>query len=269
MRLILRSIYAFIAFALCTHAAAQAQESTFDVVKKRGALIAGVKNDYPPAGYIDKQGDWVGIDVDMAKYIAQKLGVKLQMQAVTSRTRIPMLVNSNVDLIININPTRERAQTIDFTSPYFLAGTTFLVAKDSGIKSVADLAPPRKIGSVQGSADAPGLLAQLPNADVQYFQEFPEVFVALKQKKIDAMLTASVTLAEFSKNDSDLVVVMPPFKPDPWAIGVRQNDSKWRLFVEEAIMDASADGTIARLHQQYIGTPINFTVPVWPDYVQK
>ena len=246
-----------------------AQESTLDIVTKRGTLIAGVKNDYPPAGYIDKNGNWVGLDVDMAKYIAKKLGVSLKMVAVTSRTRIPMLVNNNVDLIINVNPTRERAQTIDFTSPYFLAGTTFLVRKDNGIRSVDDLAPPRKVGSVQGSADAPGLLARLPTADIRYFQEFPQVLIALKQKRIDAMLTASVTLAQMSKGDPDLVVVMPPFKPDPWAVGVRQNDSKWRLAIEEAIMDASKDGTIARLHQGYIGTPINFEIPVWPDYYQK
>jgi polar amino acid transport system substrate-binding protein len=248
---------------------AAAQESTLDVVKKRGTLIAGVKNDYPPAGYIDSKGEWVGLDVDMAKYIAKKLGVKLQMEAVTSRTRIPMLVNNNVDLIININPTRERAQAIDFTSPYFLAGTTILVHKDSGIRGIEDLVPPRKVGGVQGSADGPGLLVQVPKADIQYFQEFPQVFLALKQKRVDAMLTASVTLAQMSKGDPDLVVVMPPFKPDPWAIGVRHNDSKWRLAIEEAVMDAWSDGTIAKLHQEHIGTPVNFTLPVWPDYYQK
>jgi polar amino acid transport system substrate-binding protein len=76
---------------------AVAQQSTLDVVKKRGTLIAGVKNDFPPAGYIDQKGEWVGFDVDLAKYIARKLGVKLQMEAITPRTRIPMLVNGNID----------------------------------------------------------------------------------------------------------------------------------------------------------------------------
>src|SRR5207244_1952183 len=47
-----------------------AQESTYDVVKKRGTLVAGVKNDYPPFGYMDADTKWVGIEVDMAKYIA-------------------------------------------------------------------------------------------------------------------------------------------------------------------------------------------------------
>jgi polar amino acid transport system substrate-binding protein len=248
---------------------ASGQESALAEVKKLGQVIAGVKNDYPPAGYINQNGEWVGFDVDIANYIANKLGVKLQMEAVTSRTRIPMLVNGNIDLIININPTRERAQTVDFTQAYFLAGTTLLVHKDSGIRGIEDLVPPLKVGSVQGSADAPGLLAQQPKADIQYFQEFPQVFLALKQKRIDAMLTASVTLAQMSKGDPDLVVIMPPFKPDPWAIAVRHNDSKWRLALEEILMDAWIDGTIARLHQEHIGMPVNFRIAVWPDYYQK
>src|SRR2546429_5976836 len=66
-----------------------AQESTYDVVKKRATLIAGVKNDYPPFGFVDGDGKWVGIEVDMSKYIADKLGVALKMEPVTSRTRIP------------------------------------------------------------------------------------------------------------------------------------------------------------------------------------
>src|SRR5437763_1453144 len=80
-----------------------AQESTYDVVKKRATLIAGVKNDYPPFGFVDGDGKWVGIEVDMSKYIADKLGVALKMEPVTSRTRIPLLVNGNIDLIMNIN----------------------------------------------------------------------------------------------------------------------------------------------------------------------
>jgi polar amino acid transport system substrate-binding protein len=126
----------------------------------------------------------------------------------------------------------------------------------AAVGGIGDLNPPRKVGSVQGSADAPGLLAQIPNVDIQYFQD-------------DAMLTASMTLARMSKDDPSLVVVMPPFKPDPWAIGVRHNDSKWRLAIQDAVVDAWADGTTVKLHQEHIGTPVNFTVPVWPDYYAK
>ena len=250
---------------LLTPVGASAQQSTLDAVKAKKVLVAGVKNDFPPFGYIDQQNKWVGIDVDMARYVANKLGVELKLEAITSRTRIPLLVNGNVDFIIQINPTRERAQTVDFTVPYYEGGQTLLVYKDSGIKSVGDLAG-RKVGTVQGSADGPSLLAFQPKAELVFFQEQAQAYQALKQRRIDAMSTSNILLEQMSKGEAAMVVLDKPFKPDPLAFAVRHNDSKWRLFLEEAIMDAWQDGTIAKLQEKYVGTPIGFTMKVWPDY---
>jgi polar amino acid transport system substrate-binding protein len=249
--------------------AAIAQESTYDVVKKRGTLIAGLRKDFPPAAYINQQGEWVGYEVDLMEYIAAKLGVKLQRVEVNSRTRIPLLVNGNVDVAMAVmNPTRERAQVIDFTQPYFLGGQALLVRKDSGVKGIADMAG-KKVGTTQGSQDPLGVLAFQPKAEIVYFQEYPQAWLALKQGRIDAMSTTDLTLSAFAKEDPNFVVIEPPFKPDPWVIGVRQNDSKWRLFLEESIMDAWHDGTIQKLYEKNMGGKINFTLPVWPDYYSK
>ncbi len=242
-----------------------AQQSTLDAAKAKGVVVAGVKNDFPPFGYLDQQNNWVGIDVEMARYVAKKLGVELKLEAITSRTRIPLLVNGNVDFIVQINPTRERAQTVDFTIPYYEGGQTLLVYKDSGIKGVADLAG-RKVGTVQGSADGPSLLAFQPKAELVFFQEQAQAYQALKQRRIDAMSTSNILLEQMSKGETGMVVLDKPFKPDPLAFAVRHNDLKWRLFLEEAIMDAWQDGTIAKLQEKYVGTPIGFTMKVWPDY---
>jgi len=246
-----------------------AQESAYDIVKKRGTLVAGVKNDYPPFGFVDAEGKWVGIEADMSKYIADKLGVALKMEPVTSRTRIPLLVNGNIDLIMNINPTRERAKVVDFTRPWFQDGSTLLVYRGSGIQSVKDVAAPRKTGAAQGSANAAQVLALQPKADIVYFQEYPQGFLALKQKRIDSLTAGTITLLQLAKNSPELEVLSPPFNPDPSAIGVRYNDSKWRLAIEEIIMDAWADGTIAKLHEKFVGSPVTFKVELWPDYPQK
>jgi len=254
---------------LCISLAHAADESTLDVVKKRGTLIAGVRNDFPPAAYINQAGEWVGFELDLMEYIAKKLGVKLKMEVVTSRTRIPLLVNGNVDMVMAVmNPTRERAQVVDFTQPYFLGGQALLVKKDSGIKGVDDLAG-KKVGTTQGSNDANGVKAFAPKAELVYFQEYPQAFLALKQGRIDAMSTTDLTLGSFAKQDPAFVVLVPPFKPDPWVIGVRQNDSKWRLFLEEAIMDAWSDGTITKLYEKHMGGPITFKLSLWPDYYGK
>ena len=75
-------------------------ESTLAKVKKRGVLVAGVKFDFPPMGFIDKKtGKPDGFDVDLVKEIAKKLGVKTKFVQALSKTRIPLIVNGNVDLI--------------------------------------------------------------------------------------------------------------------------------------------------------------------------
>ncbi len=73
--------------------AVMAQESTLDVVKKRGTLDAGVRYDMPPYGYIGDGGSVTGIDIEIVNAIAKKLGVKVDLKQVTAQTRIPMLTS--------------------------------------------------------------------------------------------------------------------------------------------------------------------------------
>ena len=241
--------------------------STLDVVKKRGVLIAGVKNDLPPLGYIDRDGKWVGVEVEMAQYLASKLGVTLKMELVSSLTRIPMLVNGNVDLLVSISPTRERAKTIDFTRAYFDdGGSAVLVYRDSGIRGAEDLAAPRKSATAQGSANATELLAMQPKAQLVYFQAYPEAFQALRAHQVDAMVAGYGMLERLAK-DNPSMTVLPPLTPDPSNMAVWKNDSNWRLFLEQSIMDAWSDGTIPKLQAKYGGAPI--TVERWPDYFRK
>ena len=115
---------------------AVAQESTLDVVKKRGTLIAGMRNDFPPAAYVNQQGEWVGFEIDLMEYIAKKLGVKLQKEVVTSRTRIPVLVNGNVDVAMAVmNPTRNARRSSILRSRTFSAARHCSCAKTAGSRA--------------------------------------------------------------------------------------------------------------------------------------
>src|SRR4051812_29469735 len=110
MRRLLLGLFSLLALSSAEASAqdrSQQPVSTYDIVKQRGTVVVGLKNDYPPYGYLDSSGKWVGIEVEFAEYIATKLGVKLKMEAVSSRTRIPMLVNGNIDMIATLSPTRE------------------------------------------------------------------------------------------------------------------------------------------------------------------
>ena len=262
-----RSILAAVLAVLLGAAAAFAQESTLDAVKKRGTLNAGVKYDLEPFGYVNKDGKVAGFDVDVAGYIAKKLGVGVDYKQVTSQNRIPLLLNGNVDLLIcTMNPTRERAKVVDFTRPYFMSGTMLMVKKGSAVKSVADLEAPRSLGIAHGASERETFLALQPKGKVALFTEWPQAVLALKNGKVDGVMNEGVLLDRFVKDNQDLVVLDKVYKPAPYAIAVRLNDSKWRQFVEEALMDMWMDGTYAEITKKNIGHEATYDIGVWPDY---
>jgi len=113
---------------------------TLAEVKKKGVLVAGVKDSLPPFGSVDTNTkEFVGYDIDFVKYIANKLGVKVEYKPVSSANRMPMLMEGRVDLLactMTKNP--ERAKQIDFSYTYFLTGQKFLTKKGT-VKSLKDL----------------------------------------------------------------------------------------------------------------------------------
>jgi polar amino acid transport system substrate-binding protein len=262
-------VVAMVAMQVGAGMACAADESTLDVVKKRGTLVAGVKYDLEPFGYMGKDGKVEGFDVDVARYIAKKLGVGIEAKQVTSQNRIPLLLNGNIDLIVaTMNPTRERAKVVDFTRPYFMSGTMLLVKKGGPIKSVADMEN-RTLGVPHGATERETFLALQPKGKVSLFNEWPQAVLALKNGRVDGVMNEGVLLTKFVKENPELQILDKVYKPAPYAIAVRQNDSKWRQFIEEALMDMWMDGTYAEITKRHTGQEPTWDMAVWPDYYDE
>jgi len=254
-----------IAFAAFAATGALAAESTLDVVKKRGELIAGVKYDFPPMGFINKEtGKPDGFDVDLVNEIAKKLGVKVKFVQALSKTRIPLLVNGNVDIICaTMTHKREREQAIDFTTHYLITGQRFITRKDSGIKHVAQLAG-KRVGAVQGGNAGPNLLKVQPKAAIVPFQEHTENLLALKQGKVDAVVTDDLLLQWWAKTNPELVVPDKLYTIEPYGCGVRHNDSKWRNYVNASILELWETKQLHTIWRKWFGNDPDFELPWWP-----
>ena len=117
---------------------------TFQDVKSRGKLIAGVRPDSPPFGFVDRDGVHKGFDIDLAKALAGELFGKeeaLELVGVTPANRISFLKEGKVDVLIaNMTITDSRKKLIDFSNPYFLSGHLILVLKNSKVTRYQDLA---------------------------------------------------------------------------------------------------------------------------------
>jgi polar amino acid transport system substrate-binding protein len=233
---------------------AAAQQSTLDTVKQKGVLVAGVKNDYPPFGYIDEKGQTVGFDIEIVRYLAGKLGVKLELRPVTSANRIPMLTSGNIDVIAaSMTVTREREEVVDFSVPYIVIGSKFLVKKGSGIKGYADLAG-KTVAFTQGTPWGDKVMKEQPQAKTLVFQDKPQAVLAVLQGKAQAYVDDAAPLFVFARQNEALEAVGEPTQPYPMGLAVRPNDSKWRDAVNFALIDMWDDGTYAKLYRQFFGT---------------
>lgn len=129
-----------------------ARADTLDDIKKKNVLSVGVKADSRPWGYLDPQGQPIGMEVDLAKNVADRLGVKFEAVIVQSSNRIQFLEQRRVDMLIaTMYDTPERRRVIDMIQPhYYSAATNILAPKSASLKSWQDLKG-KKVCGQQGS----------------------------------------------------------------------------------------------------------------------
>lgn len=260
----LSAVAAVLAFlALLGGAQPSEAQSTLQAVKSRGAMIAGVRYDTPPFGYVDASGKNIGIDVEIGEEIARRLGVKLELSQVTGQSRIPTLNSGKIDLLLAaLTHTREREKAIDFSITYLHDGLGVLVQKDSGIRELKDL-DGKSISTVQGTTITAPLKKVAPQARVVEYPEYPQAFLALRQGLTDAMVADTIVLDKFMQQEASLEILPKYLSPEPIAIGIRKNDSEWRNTLNGLLIDMVNDGTWDRIVKKYVSVTMP-TPEIWP-----
>ena len=245
-------------------ARAQAQADSVSKVKARGKLLAGVKFDTPPFGYLDDANVPTGFDLDIVRAVAAHIGVPVEFEKVTSVSRIPLLLSGNVDLIAaSMTHTRERGRAIDFSLTYYTGGQSLLVAKDSPITGVESLAGKRV--AVQQGTTLEKTIAQLaPGARITAFREYDAAWLALTQGRAD-VLTGSLTILQgFAGHNPGFKIVGGLLSAEPFGIGIRKGDWAMRDAVDETLQDLWVSGEYAKLYKARFGSDPTTPIEVWP-----
>ncbi|MGI9465363.1 MAG: transporter substrate-binding domain-containing protein, partial [Aestuariivirgaceae bacterium] len=128
-------------FAAATADAAKCTNDVWKKIMERGKIIVGVKADYKPWGFRDQSGDIVGMEVDMAKVVADAMGIELELVAVQSSNRMQFLEQGKVDMFIATMSDRpDRRKIVGITQPnYYTSGTNVMSPKALGLKDWKDL----------------------------------------------------------------------------------------------------------------------------------
>lgn len=231
---------------------------TLDAIKKRGKVIAGVKYDTKLFGLQDPAtGKVEGFDIDIAKALAKKvLGdeTKVELKEVTSKTRIPLLQNGDIDLIIaTMTINEERKQQVDFSDVYFEAGQSLLVKKGSPIQGLESLTKDSKVLAVKGSTSAKNIREKAPDATVLEFENYQDAFTALKAGQGDALTTDNAILLGMQQQDSNYVLVGGNFTDEPYGIAIRKGDTEFVNTVNELLKEMKESGEYDKLYEQWMG----------------
>lgn len=237
-------------------AGAHAQTALDDVLKAKEIKIA-IPTDFPPYGFVGTDLKPQGLDVEMANYIAARLGVKVELLPVTTSNRIPYLQTRKADLVIStLGKNAEREKVIDFTvaySPFFIA---VFAPKAVAVKGPADLAG-KSISVTRGSVDDMELSKVAPaGTELRRFEDNNATVSAYLAGQVQTLATsAQVAGAMMAKNPQMGTEFKFVLKDSPNFIGVAKGEDKLRLKVNDILMEARRNGDIDRMAVKWLGRP--------------
>ena len=250
-----------IATALCASAfavppAAQAQHALDEIVAKKQITIA-IPTDFPPYGMVGIDMKPQGLDVDMARLIADKLGVKLELVPVSSANRIPYLQTRKADLVIStLGKNPEREKVIDFTAAYSPFFQAVFAPKSVAVKGVGDLAG-KTVAVTRGAIEDMELTKLAPpKADIKRFEANNATVAAFVSGQVQAIATgASVAGNMMMRNPQLGAEYKFLLKDSPNFIGVAKGEDKLRTKVNEIIAAAKTAGDLDKLALKWLGRP--------------
>jgi ABC-type amino acid transport substrate-binding protein len=235
--------------------------AAFAAIKQRGKVRIGVKYDVPTFGFLNPETNKVeGFDVEMGRAVAQQIFGNpdaVEFVEAVSANRIPYLNEGTVDVIFSTMTANEtRAQQIDFSDCYYVAGQSLLVPTNSTITSVKDLAG-KTVGTAQGSTSEQNIRKFAPAAKVELFGGYAEAVQAMQSGRVDVVTTDDIILLGFQKQNPDrFKVVGGQFTQEPYAAGVKKGNSELLAAVNAAVRDMKTSGGWATAYKKWLAEEV-------------
>jgi polar amino acid transport system substrate-binding protein len=236
--------------------AAPVAAQTLDKVHQRGAIIVGVKADYKPFGFRDPSGNIVGFEPDLAKEVADKIGVKLELEPVVSSNRMQFLQQGKIDLMIaTMNDTEERRKVVGIVQPsYYASGITVLTAKISGLKNWDDVKG-KQICGIQG-AWYNKTVSEKYGAEIVAFKGTAEAQTALLQNNCVGWLydnTAFPGILADTATWGGYAAPLPVIEEQPWGVAVPlpELDQAYGKLIAGMLEDWHKTGRLIELEKKW------------------
>jgi len=207
-------------------------------IAAKGELAVGVRCDQPPFGFKDESGGFAGVEVEIARQIAEyAFGSrdKAILTCVTAESRIPQLLGKKVDMLIaTLGITPERERVVAFSTPYRWDSSDIMVKNDSPAKSIEDLTG-KTVIALKGSTQARWLGEHASGIQLTNLNSSSEALMAFKQGRAEGYAHDSATLVMISARDKSVRLIGQPYGISEAAIGLRKNEEAWLAYVNASL----------------------------------
>jgi polar amino acid transport system substrate-binding protein len=249
------------------HAAA----ATLDEILKAGEIRVGINPTLAPRAFYNDKNETVGFEPDVAREIAQKMGVKLVLVPVGSPDRIPFLAANRIDIVMGaMSRTPDRAKVIDFTVPLHSENYGIVTRSDTGIAGMADLNKESvTLVEVRGTVMVPVLARLAPNAKMMLLDNYDDRDRAIAQGRasasVDGIDTAAFRLKKYGDTSWKLIGV--PELGITWdCLGVAKGNDTLRNYLNVVLFDIHRSGDVEQMWEKWFGRPMDTKVPAIPWY---
>ncbi|MDO4523420.1 MAG: transporter substrate-binding domain-containing protein [Eubacteriales bacterium] len=244
--------------AMTTNALA---EDLLTKIQEKGSITIAMEGDWAPWSFHDAESNEViGYDADVARALAEKLGVKIEIVEAPWESLFAGLDSARYDLVINgVEVTDERSEKYDFTDPYAYINTALIVRTDNEeITSFEDLEGKKTVNSLASTYME---LAESYGATAVGVSTLAETLTQVLQGRADATLNADVSFYDYMNQhpDAELKIVATTEDPSLVAAVARKGEETEKLLEElnAGLKELQEDGTLKELSEKYFGSDIS------------
>ena len=219
-------------------------------------FTVGFDAEYPPYGYMDDNGEYTGFDLELAEKVCEMEGWTLEKKPIDWNSKDMELESGAIDCIWNGFTVDGREDDYTWSQPYVDNSQVIVVAEDSGISTLADLAG--KTVGVQAASAALTLLqedqAELAGAfaGLQEFADYNSAFVELQAGSVDAVaMDVGVANYQIKTRGEGYTILSEVLNSEKYAVGFKKGNTELCDIVDADLTKLAEDGTIAELAEKY------------------
>lgn len=226
------------------------KDDTLKKVKEKGVIVMGTNAEFPPFEY--REGDAIaGFDVEIAKRVAEKLEVELQIEDMLFEGLIPALQAGKIDFIAaGMSVDEERKKNVDFSSGYYEASQVIITMKDNTeIKGSEELIN-KRIG-VQLGTTGDKEAQNIEGAEVIQFNAAFAAIMDLQNGKVDAVVLDSEPAKNFASQNDQIQILPVELTQEEYAIAARKGSQELVDEINKVLEEMKSSGEYDELVKQY------------------